>query len=274
MNQTKTKTTKLVMAKVANKRSTYAERSGQTSRAAATLAAAVNGRADQPHWSHDEIRSALLRRHVIEVDELLEELPRPAISYAVTKGWLHRSAGETFFRVTRLAASQLGLPCRHNGSKIVFLNTDKLPKSLPAFEEPKPQTKPQTTAEREAELLSQLREPRDVLAQAHLYRDVMIETGWTSGGLARKLETEKTAMHRRWCDVILHIDLLALEPEYQEAVAGGRLSLPQAYELYRVPAAVRPQMVEAFNTGLARLKVRKLFAAVAQRAVFVQPIAA
>lgn len=260
--------TKLVMPKVAKKRLTYAERSGQTSRAANRLAAAVNGRAEQ-HWTHETIRSALLRRQAIEIDELLEELPRPAISYAVTKGWLHRAQGEPWMRVTTLAASQLGLPCRHNGRKLVFVNAAKLPPSLPAFDEPKPQAKPQTPAEREAEILTALREPRDVLAQARLYRDVMIETGWTSGGLARKLETEKTAINRRWGDVILHIDLLALEPEYQQAVAGGRLSLLQAYELYRVPSEVRPQMVEAFKTGLPRLKVRRLFAAVAQRATFV-----
>ena len=81
---------KLTMRKVAHKRSTYAERTGQHSRAVQSLLAAANGH--DGHWSHDDIRTALLRRHAVELDNLLAELPRPAISYAVTKGWIYKEA--------------------------------------------------------------------------------------------------------------------------------------------------------------------------------------
>lgn len=159
---------KLTMRKIAHKRCNYAERTRQNSRASKSLLAAVNGRADQ-HWTHEDIRIALLRRHAIEIDELLAELPRAAISHAVGKGWLHRSAGQDWFRVTKRAAADLQLPARNgSGQKVAFTDTAKLPKSLPAFEEPKPTPKPVVSDERAAAILAELVEPRDVLAQARL----------------------------------------------------------------------------------------------------------
>jgi hypothetical protein len=79
-----------------------------------------------------------------------------------------------------------------------------------------------------------LREPRNVLAQARLYQAVMNETGWAAVEIARRLESDPAEISRGWDDVIYHIDVLALEAEYQDAVASGQLSLPEAYELFRV----------------------------------------
>jgi hypothetical protein len=64
----------LKIATPAHKRSTYTERSRQNSRAAQNILAAVNGHSEA--WSHDTIRTALLRQAAIEIEDLLEELPR------------------------------------------------------------------------------------------------------------------------------------------------------------------------------------------------------
>ena len=138
--------------------------------------------------------------------EIVEELPRAAISCAITKGWIHKAAGEAWFRVTRRAAAELQLPTRHNGAKIHFIDASKLPKSLPAFDEPKPTPKPVVSDERAAAILAALREPRNVLAQA----------------------------------------------------ASGQLSLPEAYELFRVPAAHRAELFAALQAGKSRNTARKL----------------
>ena len=50
-----------------------------------------------------------------KLDDLLAELPRPAISYAVTKAWIYKAAGEGWFRVTKRAANELNLPPRSGG---------------------------------------------------------------------------------------------------------------------------------------------------------------
>lgn len=253
------KTAKLKMRKVAHKRSTFAQRTGQNTRAAATLLAAANGH-DQ-HWSHDEIRVALLRRHAVELEDLIAELPRPAINYAVTKGWIHKAAGEGWFRVTKRAAAELKLPARHgDGRKVQLIDATKLPKSLPAFEEPKAAPKPVVSADRAAELLAAINEPRDVLAQARLYQAALAETGWKPVEIARRLHTDPGEISRRWDDVIYHVDLLALEAEYQNAVAGGQLSLRDAYELFRVPATHRAALFAAFQAGKSRRAVRQLAA--------------
>ena len=258
---------KLKMAKVAHKRSTYSERTRQTSRAAQSLAAAVNGRADD-HWSHDTIRTALLRRHVVELEDLLAELPRAAISYAVTKGWIYKAApGQAYFRVTKRAVAELQLPARRgDGSKICFLDASKSPKSLPAFEEPKAAPKPILSEERARAILADLVAPRDVLAQARLYQAVISETGWAPVEIARRLSSDPAEIARRWDDVIYHVDVLALEPDYQNAVAGGQLSLRDAYELYRAPAAHRTELFTAFQAGKSRSAVRKLATELAKSA--------
>lgn len=134
------KTSKLTLTRVAHKRSTYAERTGATSRAAQSLIKAANGHDE--HWTHDDIRTALLRQTAVEIEDLVEELPRLAIMHAVTKGWIHKTAGQAWFRVTKRAAADLQLPAKTGaGQKIAFLDASKLPASLPAFEEPKADSK-------------------------------------------------------------------------------------------------------------------------------------
>lgn len=86
----------------------------------------------------------------------------------------------------------------------------------------------------------------------------MSETGWAAVEIARRLHSDPAEIARRWDDVIYHLDLLALEPEYQNAVASGQLSLPDAYELFRVPAAHRAELFAAFQAGMSRSAVRKL----------------
>jgi len=72
------------------------------------------------------------------------------------------------------------------------------------------------------------------------------------------MHTDPAEINRRWDDVIYHVNVLALEPEYQTGVAGGQLSLRDAYELFRVPAAYRPALFAAFAAGKSRSAVRKL----------------
>jgi len=113
-------------------------------------------------------------------------------------------------------------------------------------------------ADRANELLTSLVEARDVIAQAKLYRAVISETGWAPVEIARRMHTDPAEINRRWDDVIYHVNVLALEPEYQTGVAGGQLSLRDAYELFRVPAAYRPALFAAFAAGKSRSAVRKL----------------
>jgi hypothetical protein len=247
------KTPRLALTRIAHKRSTYTQRSGMASRATHTLLAAIGDRS----WSHDDIRTALLRQTAVEIEDLLEELPRAAIMHAVSKGWLHRSAGQAWFRVTKRAAAELQLPARNGaGQKVAFLDAAKLPASLPAFEEPK---KAEVTEARAAALLDDIRQGHEVLTQARLYQAVIEETGWAPAEIARRLHPDdRKAMGKVWDDVIYHVNVLTLEDEYQTAVACKQLSLVQAYEIFRVPAAHRATLFAAFIAGASRAAVRKL----------------
>lgn len=250
----KTLRSALQLRKVAHKRTTYTERTGQLSRAAQTLISAANG---HEHWTHDEIRTALLRQCAVEIEDLLEELPRPAILHAVSKGWIHRAAGQAWFRVTKRAANELRLPAKTGaGQTIRFIDTKSLPASLPAFEEPKPIV---VSEARIAALLAAISEPRDVLAQARFYQAMLTETGWAPVEIARRIHPDdRKAMGKVWDDVIWHINVLALEPVYQAAVGAGQLTIRDASELHRVPAAHRPTLFAAFQAGKSRSAVRQL----------------
>lgn len=249
---------KLKIGKPARKRSDYTSRTRQSSRAAQSLIAAVNGTAPQS-WDRDAIRSALLRQVTVEVDQLLEDLPRPAISYAIGKGWIHRLSGEGWFRVTRRAASDLSLPAKNaSGATIRFLDATKLPKSLPAFVETVAQ-KPTITEARAAAIIADLALPRGLLAQAQAYKSALDETGWAAIEIARRSHPGDTAeINRAWNDVIYHVNLLTIEPEYQAAAAAGHLSLKQAYELFRVDPAFRSRLFEGFKSGWSAKMVRRL----------------
>jgi hypothetical protein len=52
--------------------------------------------------------------------------------------------------------------------------------------------------------------------------------------------------------------VLALEPPFQAAVASGKLSPKDAYELFCVPAAHRAELYAAYEAGKSRAAVRKL----------------
>jgi hypothetical protein len=242
------------------RRKSYAQRTQQTSRAALVLLAGVNGRDTDAHWSHDDIRAALIRRRAVEVEDLLEDgLPRQAIGHAVGKGWIYRAGGESWLSVTRRAAAELNLPKKDaNGVTIRFLDTAKLPPSQPAFDAPKPVAKAEVTGERAAALVAQLREPRDVLAQAALYKAVLDETGWPALELAKRLYDDPADVRRAWDDVIYHVNMLTLEAEYQEAVAAGRISLAQAYELYRVQPAFRKRLFDGLLAGWSKRSIRQM----------------
>jgi hypothetical protein len=77
-----------------------------------------------------------------------------------------------------------------------------------------------------------------------------------SNHLVRRSHTDPTGINRRWDDVIYHLDLLSLEPEYQQAADNGQLTLRQAYELFRLDPAFRPRVFEGFKIGWSAKMVR------------------
>jgi hypothetical protein len=85
---------------------------------------------------------------------------------------------------------------------------------------------------------------------------------WVAIKIARRAHKDPIEISRRWDDVIYHIDVLELEPEYQAAVADGKLSVRDAYELSGSSPTVqpdhRPELFAAFQAGKSRSAVRKL----------------
>src|SRR6516164_8021651 len=59
-------------------------------------------------------------------------------------------------------------------------------------------------------------------------------------GIAR---ASTAKLNQTWDEVIFQKSLLTLEAKYQKAVAGGTLSLAQAWELSRVPAGHRAELM-------------------------------
>ena len=98
-------------------RKSYADRTGMSSRASVTLAAAVvtkpesfeddNGNtirvwksSEMSSYSNADIASCLVNRVAVEPNEMLGTVPPSAIKYAVTKGWLLPNGDKTLYRVT------------------------------------------------------------------------------------------------------------------------------------------------------------------------------
>jgi hypothetical protein len=140
----------LPLPTVANKRSSYDERSARCSRAAKIAAQAVNAKPvfvedEDGHrsrqWKYEElayftqadIAQALRRCQVVEIEDLLETISPTAIRFAATKGWLF--ADGPFLRVTLKAAKELDLPRTVNGRKIRFYN-GPLPEKAPPVKIP------------------------------------------------------------------------------------------------------------------------------------------
>jgi hypothetical protein len=60
---------------------------------------------------------------VVEVAELLGDIPISAIKNAIYKGWIVKDPTAPFYHVTRLAQIELGLPKKdRNGCAIRFLD--------------------------------------------------------------------------------------------------------------------------------------------------------
>jgi hypothetical protein len=131
--------TKLVLAKAAHKRFSYERRTAVGSREAKILFKAYNEepvfvedadghlirewkREDMSRYTDGDIRQALLRRHAVEEEDLLEYLPPSGIKAAVTWGYLVKDG--FWYRPTRKAAAKLGLPRTDPaGRKIRFVDT-------------------------------------------------------------------------------------------------------------------------------------------------------
>ena len=122
-------------------RKSYADRTGMSSRASVTLAAAVvlkpetfeddNGNtirvwksSEMSSYSNSDIASTLVNRVAVEPNEMLGTVPPSAIKYCVTKGWLIPNADKTLYRITLKGAIDLDLPLyfkgKFNGRKIPF----------------------------------------------------------------------------------------------------------------------------------------------------------
>lgn len=251
--------------KAPRRRTSYAQRTRQGSRVAVPLLSTLNGHADE-HWSHETIRLALLRQKVIEADDLAAELPRPAISTAVTKGWLYRVDGEAWFHVTLRAAKDLSLPLKNNqGQRIRFLDTANLAPSAPAFPEPK---KLEVTEARAAELIAQiLVAGQSPMTEAKLYRAVLDETGWPAIEIARRIAgDDKKLLTYWWNHVVYRTTLLDLPAVIQNAAECGDLDERTTYEIARVPQARRTELYAAIASGeiTGRKAIRELASALAR----------
>jgi hypothetical protein len=125
-------------------RKSYADRTGMSSRASITLAAAVVTKpetfddddgntilvwksSEMSSYSNADIASCLVNRVAVEPNEMLGTVPPSAIKYAVTKGWLLPNDDKTLYRVTLKGAIELDLPLRFkgrfNGRRIPFVVT-------------------------------------------------------------------------------------------------------------------------------------------------------
>ena len=114
-------------------RKTFAQRTGQHTRAATILVSAIYGAgpsfqededghlirdwqpSDLLRWTYGELRSVLANRVLVTDSEMLGTVPPSAIKWSVNKGWLvpHGSNGAYF--VTARAALDLDLPARFQG---------------------------------------------------------------------------------------------------------------------------------------------------------------
>jgi hypothetical protein len=131
-------TATLALPTIAKKRCSYAQRSGSQSRAASMLYRSFNKTPtfvedEDGHrirqWEgseiyafrHDDIKTALTRRQIVEREDMLEFVPPGSITYAVNKGWIVKDAKAPWYWVTRKAAVELDLPrTNREGRKIRF----------------------------------------------------------------------------------------------------------------------------------------------------------
>jgi hypothetical protein len=132
--------TQITLTRVAKKRSTYAERSGQGSRAAASMSAAFNDegpkyfedrdgnmvrqwtKEENAGWRSFSIAPALRYSRVIEVAEMLREVPLATIKAAICQGWIKKAEAAPYYWVTTKGAKELELPKKDRmGRTLKFL---------------------------------------------------------------------------------------------------------------------------------------------------------
>lgn len=133
-------TNMLPLPRVAHKRRSYDQRSGQCTKAAVTLFRAFSdepefvetvhgdmirvwGPNDWRRMKNEDVKIALQGKAGFDHDELLQWIPPQTIKDAVSRGWLHASLKGGLYRVTRKAAVALDLPRTVRGRKINFLDT-------------------------------------------------------------------------------------------------------------------------------------------------------
>lgn len=130
-----------VMPKTVRRRLTYEQRTGQLSRAAKVLCQSVN---DGPvfvededgnrvrQWTREEVRNwrqfdvapALTRVRIVEIAQLLGEIPLSAIKNAMFNGWIVKDPQAPFYWVTKKAQRDLGLPAKDRmGRTLKLLDT-------------------------------------------------------------------------------------------------------------------------------------------------------
>jgi hypothetical protein len=133
-------TSTITITRPARKQKSYAERTGQNSRATKILARAVN--AEKPvfvedqdghrmrEWKpeemqlfkHDDIARVLYGRRVVEPEDFLEFVPVSGMKYAATKGWIKLIVPGGYYVVTKKGAFELKLPNQVRGRKIHFVD--------------------------------------------------------------------------------------------------------------------------------------------------------
>ncbi|HET6233671.1 MAG TPA: hypothetical protein VFE41_01695 [Acetobacteraceae bacterium] len=132
-----------VMPKTVRRRSTYEQRTRQLTRGAKVLCQAVN---DGPvfiedqdgnrvrQWTREEVRNwrqfdvapALTRTRIVEIAQLLGDIPLSAIKNAIYNGWcwIVKDQKAPFYWVTKKAQRDLNLPAKDSmGRTLKLLDT-------------------------------------------------------------------------------------------------------------------------------------------------------
>lgn len=138
-----TATAALEMPRVAKRRTTWAQRTAQHTKAAKIAAGALimkpavedeNGflvrewsLSDKLGVTTEDIGRAISRTRVIELEELLESIPVSGVKKAIYAGWLVKDPVAPWFIVTTRAQAELSLPRKdRNGRAIKFFDAGKV----------------------------------------------------------------------------------------------------------------------------------------------------
>ena len=76
------------------------------------------------NWRQFDVGAALARTRIVEIPQLLDEIPLSAIKNAMYNGWLAKDRNAPFYWVTRKAQRDLGLPAKDRmGRTLKLLDT-------------------------------------------------------------------------------------------------------------------------------------------------------